>query len=287
VTELPWFPCFPKDFHSSRKTKGMDAEQVGIYWLLLMDEWENGPLPDDDVELATIARSEPATIRDVLGMCFSLTRDGWKNTKLEKIRCEQHEKHAKRVRAGRLGGQAKAKQSSSNATAMPYHTEPEPEVEEEVKDTPTVSADALDVENSKGGEANGGRTRNVSADANEPSGDVSAGGPKDWNTFAAWMRTEGCALLWKGPDPPDWAHDNKPWTLGRELTVWKQLHKKGEPIEAMVGVIRRTTEPTCGRHFNQAGRFDVYYRAKAEWQRSEEAKSNQVGAILKAMTDAA
>jgi len=131
-----------------------------------------------------------------------------------------------------------------------------------------ASGEDADVENSKGGEADDGRTRNVSADASQPSGDVSAGGPKDWNTFAAWMRTEGCALLWKGPEPPAWAHDSKPWTLGRELSVWKQIHDRGEPFDAMVGVIRRTTERTSGKYYREGGRWDRYYRM-AEGRRGQ------------------
>ena len=124
MSEFPWFPLYPDDFHSSRKTKTMDATQVGVYMLLLMDEWRNGPLPDDDIELALVGRETCGQVRDVLTKCFKKSRDGWINVKLEAVRTEQQEKRDKRVSAGQKGGYAKASkdeswQSSSNATAMP------------------------------------------------------------------------------------------------------------------------------------------------------------------------
>jgi len=102
----------------------------------------------------------------------------------------------------------------------------------------------------------------------------------EWGDFAGWMRREGCQKVWGGPEPPDWAHDDLPWTLERELSVWRALHKKGETLEALHGVISRNKEPTCGKHFYELGRWDRYYLAKAEWQKAEAMKGNQLSAIL-------
>jgi len=98
-----------------------------------------------------------------------------------------------------------------------------------------------------------------------------------WGDFAGWFRTNGCLLLWQGREPPAWASsDGRQWDLGRDLSILKQLHKKGEPFKALRGVIERTREPTCMKHFNQMGRWDYYYRQKAEWQKAQRQADTRV-----------
>lgn len=258
MSALPWFPCFPKDFLDDRRTKRMDAEQVGVYWLLLMDEWSNGPLPDVDDELEAIGRASIASVRQVLERCFKKTHAGWENKKLEAIRAEQYAKHAKRVHAGKLGGLAKAKQRSSNATAMLQQCSTnQNQKKKKKKDTGDKSPErALNVENS---------------------------GPMEWGDFAGWFRTVGHKLLWQGEEPPDWAHDDKPWTMERDLSALRQLEKRGEPLDALKAVIEATKDAICMRYYYQAGRWDRYYLAKEEVRKAEESGSNQVGAILRSM----
>lgn len=105
--KLPWFPFYVDRFHASRKVRGMTAEQVGIYLLLMTEEWSQGPIPDDDIELADIGRAPSQTVRSVLAKCFYLTEDGWANDALEEIRAEQENKADVRSRAGRKGAESR------------------------------------------------------------------------------------------------------------------------------------------------------------------------------------
>lgn len=258
TTDFPWFPCYPDDFHGSRKTKTMDATQVGIYWLLLMDSWRNGPLPDDDVELAMIGRESCGKVRAVLQKCFTLGKNGWTNKRLEAIRAEQEEKRDKRVSAGRRGGYAKAKgkkssnarilpeQCSSKALAKGWQSEPEPEPEVSKTESEASSLDC-----GKVGKA-----------------------PSEWDEFAGWFRTHGHGLLWQGPTPPAWAKD---WSIARDLSVVAKLQAKGVLLEDVRAVIERNKSPTCMLHFYQAGRWDHWHRAKADLDASRKIDLQRVG----------
>ncbi len=113
--KLTWFPLYVDDWLNSRKVRRMDAGYVGIYILLLCEQWQGGPLPDDDGDLMFLARAEIEDIREVLEQCFTKTDGRWANERLTEIHAEQIKKHDRRVEAGRKGGEATAEQRSSNA----------------------------------------------------------------------------------------------------------------------------------------------------------------------------
>jgi len=118
MSHLEWFPLYVPRFLNSRRLRRMSAKGIGIYTLLICEEWDGGPIPDDDAALAFLARCDPSDARAVLEVCFSLTSDGWINPELEEIRAEQEEKRSRYVEAGRKGGEAKARNASSDAKAM-------------------------------------------------------------------------------------------------------------------------------------------------------------------------
>lgn len=85
----------------------MTAEQVGIYFLLLCEQWDGGPIPDDGDEFARMAKAGKLEVRTVLTRCFTLTDAGWVNERLEEIHKEQQTKARTRKRAGRAGAKAR------------------------------------------------------------------------------------------------------------------------------------------------------------------------------------
>jgi len=102
----------------------MSSEQVGIYLLLLCEEWVRGPLSDED--LCLITSSDISEVRAVLGKCFIETPDGWINLTLEEVRAEQQGKAATRSRAGKAGAKArwtKGRNGDRNATASPTQSD--------------------------------------------------------------------------------------------------------------------------------------------------------------------
>jgi len=109
MKDLPWFPFYVSRFLGSRRVRRFSAEQVGIYILLLCEQWEGGAIPDVDADLARFSHSTASNARNVLEQCFDLTDDGWINPELAEIKEEQDEKRDKRVRAGAKGGRVKAK----------------------------------------------------------------------------------------------------------------------------------------------------------------------------------
>jgi len=115
MPDLEWFPLYVNRFLNSRRLRRMDATKIGIYTLLMCEQWEGGPIPDNDKELMFLARCSASDARAVLGMCFELTPEGWICPEVEKIRAEQAEKRRRYAEAGRLGGQAKAKNRPSDA----------------------------------------------------------------------------------------------------------------------------------------------------------------------------
>lgn len=139
MAKLPWFPFWVDRFHASKWVRRMTAEQVGIYILLLAEQWDAGAVADDDNELSYICRSPIDEVRTVLGWCFDLDEDGmWINSALEEIRCTQENKANMRSRAGRKGAESRWNKGEngnrirphSERNAIPMAIEREPEVEQ-------------------------------------------------------------------------------------------------------------------------------------------------------------
>lgn len=107
MAKLPWFPFWVDRFHASKWVRRMSAEQVGVYLLLLAEQWDSGAIVDDDEELSYICRVSVGDVRVVLGWCFDLNEDGmWINAALAEIRQTQESKHKRLSEAGKRGGQA-------------------------------------------------------------------------------------------------------------------------------------------------------------------------------------
>ena len=142
-----WFPFYVTRFLASRRVRRMDARQVGIYLLLMCEQWEHGPIPDDDDELTFVGRCGVEEVRQVLSGCFRLSAAGWVNDRLEEIRDEQTAKSeqakraadAKRTQSGRsTDAQRTVSGRSTDALPIEVDVEVDGEVEVEKKETPTA-----------------------------------------------------------------------------------------------------------------------------------------------------
>ena len=85
----------------------MTAEQVGVYILLLCEQWDAGPIPDEDDELAFIGKVGIDVVRVVLRLSFELTPEGWVNEVLAEVRDEQEMKARALSIAGKAGAKAR------------------------------------------------------------------------------------------------------------------------------------------------------------------------------------
>jgi uncharacterized protein YdaU (DUF1376 family) len=128
MADLQWFPLYPADFLTSRKVRKMSAEQVGIFFLLLMEQFLGGPLPDDEAELCEMARAPWSRTHVILQDHFVLTDEGWINTRLWEEQSRAQSKVESRSRAGKAGAAArwgtkpkpvKDEDGNRNATAIP------------------------------------------------------------------------------------------------------------------------------------------------------------------------
>ena len=114
----PWMPWYIADYLAD--TAHLRAAQSGAYLHLIMHYWQRGGLPNENVQLAAIARmtdSEWKKTRPIIEPFFQMP--GWKHKRVEEELAKSMAKYEARAAAGKKGGEAKAegKQTASNATA--------------------------------------------------------------------------------------------------------------------------------------------------------------------------
>jgi uncharacterized protein YdaU (DUF1376 family) len=103
-----------------RETGHLRALGIGAYVLLQFHQWSTGALPDDDEQLATIARLSAGEWRKLRPAIEKLFEPGWKHGRVEQDLASARATYEARAKAGKKGGEAKAeaKQKPSNATAQ-------------------------------------------------------------------------------------------------------------------------------------------------------------------------
>lgn len=119
--EAPAFQFYARDFLVS--TTRMTTAQVGLYMRALSNQWDSGPLPADEQELARTLISPMAEFRKlwpVVSKKFILTDAGYINQRLEREREKQEAFRLKLSEKGKRGaGKRWQGHSPANATAMP------------------------------------------------------------------------------------------------------------------------------------------------------------------------
>lgn len=108
----PWFPFFASDFAST--VRRWNAEQIGCYMLLLIEQWINEDVPQDETELARIHPDIPKHWKTKLQRKFPNGR----NERLEEIRDDMMMRSAKnRDAALRRWGRDPDSQDDNNVHA--------------------------------------------------------------------------------------------------------------------------------------------------------------------------
>lgn len=112
-----------------RDTAHLRAAPFGAYLALLFHHWSTGTLPEDDDQLAMIARMSPAEWRKYKPTIEKFFGPGWRHGRVEKDLAKAKENYEKRAAAGAEGGKASgkaraaAKQNGSNASFPIEQTE--------------------------------------------------------------------------------------------------------------------------------------------------------------------
>jgi uncharacterized protein YdaU (DUF1376 family) len=117
----PWMPLWVADYLAD--TAHLNAAQSGGYLHLIMHYWQHGGLPDDDRQLAQIAKMTLGDWRKHRPVIEKFFSPGWKHNRVDEELLEAEEKYQKRASAGHTGGvtsgenRTKNKRSSSPPSA--------------------------------------------------------------------------------------------------------------------------------------------------------------------------
>ena len=139
----PWMPLHIGDY--LRDTAHLRATDSGAYLHLIMHYWERGGLPNDEKQLATIAKLSMAEWRKHKPTLQAFFSDSWKHKRIDREIAAAEEKYERRAVAGRRGGSESGKLRRSNAEAMLNHAHATPmlhqsDLEEERKDSTSQEA---------------------------------------------------------------------------------------------------------------------------------------------------
>jgi uncharacterized protein YdaU (DUF1376 family) len=77
----PWMPLYLDDYLGD--TGHFRAAEHGAYLLLIMHYWKRGGLPDDDRQLATIARMTPGEWRKARPLIAAMFQSGWRHKRVD------------------------------------------------------------------------------------------------------------------------------------------------------------------------------------------------------------
>lgn len=124
----PWMPLYIPDYLAD--TAHLSTAESGAYLHLIMHYWMKDGLPDDDDQLARIAKlsiSEWLRMKTIVRAMFM---EGWRHSRIDKEMREAEEAYERRADAGRKGNEAKARYRERNADALRKQPQPQPHKED-------------------------------------------------------------------------------------------------------------------------------------------------------------
>ena len=109
MSKSPAFRFYASDFFMDTNTWELD--EVGLYLRLLMCQWVNGPLPNDNKKLAKIAGISPKKLSNLIQkVSHKFTSDGngcFYNKRLEEEREKQSKYLEKQKEHGKKGADSR------------------------------------------------------------------------------------------------------------------------------------------------------------------------------------
>lgn len=103
--KLPFMPFYPGDY--LRDTRHLSTLQHGAYFLLILEYWIKGGLPNDDnllARIAGLAHRDWLKMRPIISKFF---QQGWIHQRIDVEIEKAKDKSIKRAEAGKRGGDAK------------------------------------------------------------------------------------------------------------------------------------------------------------------------------------
>jgi uncharacterized protein YdaU (DUF1376 family) len=87
---FPFMPLYCGDY--LRDTRHLTTEQHGAYFLLIVEYWSKGSLPDDDVQLARIVGVCPSKWSKMKPVLQAFFYDGWHHKRIDAELDKAHKK---------------------------------------------------------------------------------------------------------------------------------------------------------------------------------------------------
>lgn len=116
MSKKPWMPLYIADY--LKDTTHLGALESGAYLHLIMDYWQNGKLPDDNRQLARIAKMTDREWKAARSTLQAFFHDGWKHKRIDEELSHAEEVSSKRRDAANARHQAKAEQDDSKTDAI-------------------------------------------------------------------------------------------------------------------------------------------------------------------------
>jgi uncharacterized protein YdaU (DUF1376 family) len=116
--ELPYMPFFVGDYLTG--TRHLTIEQHGAYFLLILEYWTKGELPNDDEQLARILGISLGKWIKMRPTIQAFFHDGWRHELLDEQLAKSAELKQQAVERARKGGQALREKRLQSGKVVPF-----------------------------------------------------------------------------------------------------------------------------------------------------------------------